>query len=84
MTRVPGFQTVFSSEQAKLIVGLRLFDIGGHPITSGHLLVVALILIVSRYLAREAAFREKDIQIPFPQRDLHVKAAMGIVGEGRM
>lgn len=39
-------------EQARLIVGHRLFDIGGDPITGGHLVLVALILIVSRYLAR--------------------------------
>ena len=30
----------------------------------------------------EAAFRDNDILIPFPQRDLHVKSPMSLVGEG--
>lgn len=29
-----------------------------------------------------AAFREADIEIPFPQRDLHIRSAEGLVGRG--
>ncbi len=39
-------------EQARLILGFPLFEIAGNPVTPLRLLVVALILIVNRYLAR--------------------------------
>ena len=39
-------------EQARLILSYRLFDIAGRPVTPIDLLVVALILIATRYVAR--------------------------------